>query len=128
MRVLLDTHVLIWASGAPEKISPVGREILEDGGSELVWSAVGTVELAIKAAQGKLRLLAGIEAFLEEQRVLLDLEPLPLNHRHALRLATLPGKHGDPFDRLLVAQAQVERMPLLSADARLREYEVEVLW
>ena len=82
----------------------------------------------MKSAQGRLRLPGGLDAFLEEQRVLLDLEPLPLTHRHALRLATLPGHHGDPFDRLLIAQAQVEGMPLLSADAGLRKYEVEVVW
>ena len=128
MRVLLDTHVLLWALWDPVRLPPAVQGILRDGRTDLVWSAVGTVELAQKASMGRLRLSGTLDSFLEDRRTLMDLELLPVDHRHALRLATLPPIHGDPFDRLLVAQSQVEGIPLVTGDRRIREYSVEVIW
>ena len=128
MRLLLDTHVLLWACADPGRIPGPTRVLLEDGGNDLVWSVVGTLELAIKAGAGKLKVPGTLESFLEEQRREMGLEILPLENRHALALASLPDLHRDPFDRLLVAQALVEGVALLSSDAFLRRYGVDVIW
>ncbi len=128
MRALLDTHVLIWGFEAPERISRGARSVLEDPASDLVWSVVGTVEMAMKVPLGKLRIPGTLDSFLEEQRALMGLEILPVEQRHALRLASLPPHHRDPFDRLLIAQAMAEGIPVVTSDARFRAYDVEVLW
>jgi PIN domain nuclease of toxin-antitoxin system len=128
MRVLLDTHVLIWWFENPARISRPAFRVMEDPGSDLVWSVIGTVEMALKVPLGRLRLPGTLDSFLEEQREQLGLEILPVEQRHALRLATLPPHHRDPFDRLLVAQAMAEGIPVVSSDPRFRAYDVEVLW
>ena len=128
MRVLLDTHVLLWSFGEPDRIPTPVQEILRSAVNDLVWSAVGTTELAIKVAAGKLRMPMTLDAFLEDRRAEMDLEFLDIDHRHALRIATLPRIHKDPFDRLLIAQAMVEGIPLVTHDARLKSYGVEVIW
>ena len=128
MRVLLDTHVLVWALVTPGRISPKVAEILKDGRNNLVWSVLGTAELAVKVGKGSLKLPEPLDAWFADRRARLNLEILHLRQEHALRVATLPRHHRDPFDRLLVAQAQVEDIPLITRDARLRSYEVEVIW
>ena len=128
MRVLLDTHVLLWGGAEPERISERVRGLLQDGGTGLVWSVAGTVEIATKVGKGKLKIPGTVESYIRERQVLLGLEILPVENRHAVRLADLPRIHGDPLDRILVAQAQVEGLPLVTADARLRAYGVEVIW
>ncbi len=128
MTYLLDTHVLLWAAAEPERVSGRVRDILQCGATVLVWSVAGTIEIATKVRKGKLRIPGTVESFIEEKRALLGLEILPVENRHAVRLATLPRIHGDPLDRILVAQAQVEGLPLVTADGRLRAYGVEVIW
>jgi PIN domain nuclease of toxin-antitoxin system len=128
MKVLLDTHVLLWTFYRPDRIPPGTAEVLRDGGNEILWSAVGTAELAIKVSKGKIRLKKSLEAFLGDRRTDLALVHLPVEHRHALATADLPRIHGDPFDRLLVAQAKVEGIPLVSSDTVLRKYGIEVIW
>lgn len=128
VRVLLDTHVLLWAYAEPERLSARVRDLLQGGDAELVWSVVGTLEIATKAGRGRLRLEGSVESFLEEQRILLGLDILPVENVHAVRAGALPPVHGDPLDRLLVAQALVEGLPLVTADSRFRAYGVEVIW
>lgn len=124
MRVLLDTHVLLWWV-AGSKFRPKVAKILEDGRNELFWSAASTWELAIKTQVGKLRLHESLDAFLARAMVEQSLTPLPVTQAHAVRVASLPLHHRDPFDRLLVAQADVEGLPLMTADAAIADYDVE---
>jgi len=128
MRVLLDTHVLIWAFYSPERIPEGTADLLRDGRNGLLWSAIGTAELAIKVSRGKLKLKGTLESYLQDRRGEMGFEHLPVEHRHALAMADLPLLHGDPFDRLLVAQAKVEGVPLISCDTVLRKYGIEVIW
>lgn len=127
-RLLLDTHVLLWAAARSERLSPTAREILEEPTNILLWSAVGTAELAVKASIGKLRLPAPVAEFVDRHVRKLALERLPLEDVHAAVVEKLPLLHRDPFDRLLIAQATVEEIPLVSADLTFQKYDVEVVW
>lgn len=125
MRLLLDTHlVLWWMAGEPSRISKRALAALGSAGNVPVISAVTVWEAAIKRGLGKLEAPADLLAQLERAGV----ELLPISARHADRVASLPLHHRDPFDRLLVAQAAVEKLPLVSDDESLRRYEVEIVW
>ena len=121
MKLLLDTHVLLWAAGRPEKLSARGRRLLNDPQNILIFSAASLWEVAIKQAIGR-------EDFRVDARLLrrglLDngYEELAVTSAHAVALDTLPMLHKDPFDRMLVAQALVEGFTLVTADARLTKY------
>ena len=126
MTVLLDTHVLLWALSAPEKIPERQRGMLEDGANRVLYSAASVWEIAIKQARG--RLTFGFEAAaiaLEAQRV--GFSELPVFAVAAAGVANLPAHHRDPFDRLLVAQALSEPARLLTADPALAPY-TELVW
>ncbi|MGH7700040.1 MAG: type II toxin-antitoxin system VapC family toxin [Gemmatimonadales bacterium] len=126
MRVLLDTHVWLCIVAAPERLSAVGRRLVSDLGTELLLSSVSALEIAIKWRLNKLPLPDNPEVLVPEWMNRTGVTPLPVLHRHALRVAALPGHHRDPFDRLLVAQAQIEELPILTADRVFERYEVEV--
>ena len=117
MRVLLDTHLLLWALSQPSKLSPASRKRII--AAEVYVSAASIWEISIKAALGKLaanpsEVLAGIEPA--------GFSLLPITGEHAAKVAELPMLHKDPFDRMLVAQASVEPMLLLTNDESLRGY------
>jgi PIN domain nuclease of toxin-antitoxin system len=128
VRVLLDTHALLYWALDSDRLSARARDVFEDPRGELLWSAASSWEVSIKFAMGRIRLAKAprelIPDLLRTQRI----GSLPVEHAHAFRVAELPPHHRDPFDRLLVAQAQVERLPILSRDRALRDYDVEVLW
>jgi PIN domain nuclease of toxin-antitoxin system len=127
VRVLLDTHVWLWMWGEPEKLRNQARSILEDPESELGVSAVSAWEIAIKEAAGRLRLPTSAADWLADPRHRRDIQDLPITFEHAARAGTLPPHHRDPFDRMLVAQAQLEGLVLMSADPALAAYEVDVI-
>lgn len=125
MKLLLDTQLLLWAAGEPERLSARARKLLEDPRHELLFSAASLWEIAMKRTLGR-------DDFQVEPRVLrralLDngyLE-LPVTSQHAVHLDALPPLRKDPFDRLLLAQAMVEGIPLLTADAQLVRYGAPV--
>ena len=128
MRLLLDTHAWIWAvdptAGA---LAPEARKLLEDGSNDVLFSAASAWEIAIKYALGKLTLPASPEDFLPQHVARASMEWLPVLPVHALRVASLPRHHSDPFDRLLVAQALVEDLALVTADARFTDYGVKIV-
>ena len=128
MRVLVDTHCWLWALTRPQVLSSEAAELLSDGETEVVFSAASVWEIAIKSALGKLRIStsSGESIFdaIDDQ----SLTPLPILHSHARHVATLPLHHRDPFDRLLIAQAQIENLPIMTADDQFLRYEVEVIW
>jgi PIN domain nuclease of toxin-antitoxin system len=127
MKVLLDTHVWLWMWGEPERIRNEARTVVEDPTTELNVSAVSAWEIATKHAAGRLRLPTSAEEWLMDQRHRRDVTELPITFAHAVRAGALPHHHRDPFDRMLVAQAQVEDLVLVSADPKVSAYEIESL-
>jgi len=128
MKALLDTHAFLWWITDDVRISSRARAIISDGDNELFLSAASGWEIAIKARLGKLHLPGNPVAFVFEQLRINAIEPLAVQMSHTLRVYSLPGHHRDPFDRILVAQAQVERMPIITADPQVAQYDVEILW
>jgi PIN domain nuclease of toxin-antitoxin system len=102
--------------------------LIEDTSNQAVLSAVTALELAIKFSAGRLDLGESAESFIATRILAYRLEALAIEIEHAIRVATLPRLHGDPFDRLLVAQAQVERLPIVTNDPQVARYDVEVIW
>ena len=125
MRVLLDTHVWLWMWGEPERLRNDARTIVEDPETELHVSVASAWEIATKSAVGRLELPGGADAWLSEPRHRRDVTELPITFEHAIRAGGLPPHHRDPFDRMLVAQAQAEGLVLMSADRQLSTYDVE---
>lgn len=102
--------------------------LLDDSRNELLWSVASSWEIAIKIRIGKIRLPVPWADFLPHALRDQALVTLHIQHAHTLQLVRLPDHHRDPFDRMLVAQAQVEQLPLVTADARLHDYDVEIIW
>lgn len=128
MRVLLDTHVFLWWITDDPRLSKQAREIISDGKNLLFFSAASGWEIAIKAKLGKLSVPDNLEAFIIEQLAENAITPLPVRLSHALHVYNLPVHHRDPFDRILIAQAQVEDLPILTGDPAIAQYPVEVIW
>jgi len=127
MKILVDTHCWLWLQTQPERFSETIRRRLEDPDTDLLLSAASAWEIAIKHALGKLPLPAPPHEYVPSRMQISATTPLPIVHVHALRVAALPPHHRDPFDRLIVAQAQLEALPVLTADAQLRAYDIETL-
>lgn len=125
MNLLIDTHVLLWALDDDPLLSSAARAAITDGRNLVFVSAATAWEIVIKKALGKLR--APTESYLDELRRH-RFTPLDITTPHALAVETLPLHHTDPFDRLLVAQAQVEKLTLVTRDARLQAYAVPIIW
>lgn len=128
MRVLLDTHSLIWLVTDDPKLSPVAKSVFLDSGNALFCSAVVGLEIAVKSSLGKLQLSESPRDFVEGRIRNNGLLRLPVTLAHTYRLGHLPFHHRDPFDRLLVAQALEEDLALLSRDTILSEYGIRRLW
>lgn len=121
MRLILDTHLLLSAAAAPERLPAAAAEMIEDPGNVLVFSAASLWEVAIKAGLGRADFTADAGVL---RRGLIEngYEELPVSAMHACAVAALPALHRDPFDRMLVAQALIEGLTLLTADEALRGY------
>lgn len=128
MRVLLDTQCWLWLLVEPERFGPAARTVIDDRANELLFSAASAWEIAIKYALGKLPLPLAPAEYVPGRMARAGTAALPIVHDHALRAADLPPYHRDPFDRLLVAQCQAERLRLLTADRQFAPYEVDVIW
>lgn len=127
MKILLDTHLFIWWDSEPEKLSPQAKKWCENTENSLILSVVSVWEMQIKQQLGKLNLRLPVAQLIEEQRADNGIEILPVTLPHVLALENLPLHHKDPFDRLLIAQANTENIALLSVDAIFKQYEVELL-
>lgn len=127
MRILLDTQCWLWWFAAPSRLRPKDRALIAEPRNEILLSAASCWEMAIKTALGKLILPEPIEEFVPKRISSQGMRVLPVLMEHALRVASLPPHHSDPFDRLLVAQAQVEDIPILTADRQLAKYEIKVI-
>ena len=126
MRVLLDTHIWLWALADSAAIPARLRERLTSRRDTFLVSAASAWEVAVKAALGRLRLPADTPSFLRAIRDL-PVAELPITVAHAARVAELPPHHRDPFDRLLIAQAQIEGLAIMTLDRAFRTYAVPVL-
>lgn len=128
MRLLLDTHTLLWWLDGDRRLSARGRRLIANATTEVFVSAASAWEIAIKAAAGKLPgaldVAADISGCLESQ----GFRPLEITVAHAQRAGGLPPLHRDPFDRMLVAQALVEGLPVLSNDAVFDAYAIHRIW
>ncbi len=128
MKYLLDTSVWLWSLTSPERINKRGLQVLAEGGVDLYLSAASSWEIAIKAALGRLRLPEPPDTYVPKRMTSQGIRPLPISHAHALAVYELPMHHYDPFDRLIIAQAQAEAMVVLTADRAFQDYSVRVLW
>jgi PIN domain nuclease of toxin-antitoxin system len=128
MKALLDTQCWLWMQASPQRFSPEARALVESPENDLFLSAASSWEISIKYALGKLPLPAPPQVYVPSRMASSGVQALPVSHAHALHVATLPAHHRDPFDRLLVAQAQLERLPFLTADRRMATYDIEILW
>ena len=123
MKILLDTHILLWWLADDEHLPAPAAATIADPDTEVVVSAASAWEISIKQAAGRLDapddLLDAVAAN--------DFGTLPITADHAMAAGRLPAHHADPFDRMLIAQAQIEELTLVSVDSRLSDYEVELL-
>ncbi|GBD10754.1 Ribonuclease VapC22 [bacterium HR23] len=126
MRLLLDTHILLWALASPERLPGEVRRLLEDPKNEVLFSAASVWEVAIKAQVGRFSLPIPLEEVVEAA-LRSGFAELPVRSVHAAGVARLPFLHRDPFDRLLVAQALYEPARLLTADRALAGYS-DLVW
>ncbi len=128
MKYLLDTHTLIWLDNVPRKLSADVVSIIGDLSNQLLVSVASIWEMQIKLQVGKLSLPTSIEEIVERQREENRIELLPIEVKHIVKLADLPDYHKDPFDRLLIAQAMLEEVSILSTNSHIAKYPVRVIW
>lgn len=121
MRILLDTHLLLWAAGQPERLSRKARDLLSDTANQLVFSSASLWEIAIKRDLGRKDFTVDPRR-LWQRLIAHGYGEMPVSGEHAVTVNTLPRHHKDPFDRILIAQARVEALTLLTGDELLREY------
>lgn len=128
MRLLLDTHTFIWWANSPDKLSKQVLNLCQDNNNDLILSVASVWEMQIKIQIGKLKLSSSLLSLVASQQQTNNLQILPIELVHVLAVQNLPAHHRDPFDRLLIAQAIVERLPILSVDSVFNAYPVERLW
>jgi PIN domain nuclease of toxin-antitoxin system len=128
VRLLLDTHVFLWWVGGSRELSRRARAAIGSGRNECFVSLATAWEIAIKVSLGSLRVEGALDRFLPEQIAANGFKPLPIDLKHATRVATLPFHHRDPFDRLLVAQALEEELAIVTADAVVTKYGARRVW
>jgi PIN domain nuclease of toxin-antitoxin system len=128
MRLLLDTHALLWSFNSDPSLSAEARRVIEDGSNEIFVSAASAWEIAMKVRLGKLP--TGYDLILDLNSYLTQLgfESLSVSTKHAVRAGMLPGDHRDPFDRMLIAQSQTEDLPIISNDRIFDHYHVHRVW
>lgn len=128
MRFLLDTHTLLWSFNGDPSLSVAARRVIEDGSNEILVSAASAWEIATKVRLGKLptgeELIRDLDGFL----IQLGFDGLAVSVSHAARAGMLGGEHRDPFDRMLIAQAQSENLPIISNDRVFDRYQIKRIW
>jgi PIN domain nuclease of toxin-antitoxin system len=128
MKALLDTHTFLWWVTNDPLLSTKVEEILCDRSNQVFVSAATGWEIAIKSQIGKLNFPTPPEPFMLQQLALNSFVTLPIRLEHGLRVYHLPLYHRDPFDRILIAQSQLEGMPILTTDSKIAQYGVDVIW
>lgn len=129
MKLLLDTQCFLWWFAQPERLNEEVIAQIADETNQLWFSVASIWEMGIKVAIGKLPLPEPIDTYISSRMIQLDVRSLEITAPHALRAAALPLHHRDPFDRMLIAQAQIEEMTLVSADSMFKQYsDITILW
>ncbi len=128
MKVLLDTHAFLWSITGDDRLSETAEKTFLNPDNNLFFSAASFWEICIKLSLGKLSLKRGWFETIQEEMKINAIQWLPVEMHHCLELTKLPFHHRDPFDRMLVAQAMVEDLRLLSCDPHLSAYEIERIW
>jgi len=127
-RLLLDTHAFLWFVTEDPKLSGPAQRTIAAGGNEPLLSAACVWEIVIKVSVGRLPIPAPLDSFIPEQLSINRIALLPIELRNLFEIARLPLHHRDPFDRLLIAQALVESIPIISADPAFDQYPIERIW
>lgn len=128
MRVLLDTHAFIWWVTDNDQLSSTAKNVIADPGNILFLSSASAWEIVIKVRLGKLDLPEPPETYIPSRLIMNRFESLSIQMSHALQVVNLPALHQDPFDRILIAQSQVEEMPIITVDNKIIQYSVDVIW
>lgn len=128
MRLLLDTHALLWFLLDDPRLTPAATEVIADPDNTPLVSPASYWEIAIKISLGKYALPEPLADFVERELERNDFRILPISPRHAGALTGLEFHHRDPFDRLIIAQAMVEGIPVVSADEQFHHYPVQRIW
>jgi PIN domain nuclease of toxin-antitoxin system len=128
MKVLVDTHTFIWALLHDHRLTSKAKQILTSNEHELVFSLVSLWEVAIKIKTGKLNTIGSSVAYISDEMNAYGMQLLPIRYEHILQLESLPHHHSDPFDRLLIAQAITESLPILSGDRAFANYGIKLVW
>lgn len=128
MRLLLDTHTLIWFDSEPSQLSAVCRSMLADRSNSLILSIASIWEMQVKCQAGRLNLRVPLSRLIDEQSQNNGLEILPIQPQHVYALQKLPDVHRDPFDRIMIAQAIVENLLFVSKDSLVSQYPVQQVW
>jgi PIN domain nuclease of toxin-antitoxin system len=128
MRLLLDTHAFLWWVGDSPELSAAARKVIADAANECLVSLASCWEMSIKCSLGKLRLTQPVEQFIPEQMAVNGFRLLPIDFQHVAGVGNMPVHHRDPFDRLLISQAQVEKLTIVTADAAFDKYGVPRIW
>lgn len=126
MRILIDTHILIWHLEDDEQLSSHHGQLIEDPSNTVLISIASFWEIAIKTSRGKLELSKSIEDLISEiERSSIAI--LPIESKHIIQVSKLPFHHKDPFDRMIIAQVLVENVPIISTDSNFSKYGVTLL-
>jgi PIN domain nuclease of toxin-antitoxin system len=128
MKLLLDTHTFIWWDSELDKLSPRVLALCQDQTNIVLLSVASVWEMQIKLRLGKLKLDLPLGEVIESQQQINNIKILPVTLAHVLALQSLPAHHGDPFDHLLIAQANVEDAALLSSDRVFAKYPIRLIW
>jgi PIN domain nuclease of toxin-antitoxin system len=128
MKVLVDTHPFLWALLHDHRLTPKAKQILRSDEQELVFSLVSLWEIAIKIKTGKLNTIGSSVTYIRDEMDAYGMQLLPIRYEHILQLESLPHHHSDPFDRLLIAQALTESLPILSGDRAFANYGIKLVW
>jgi len=128
VKAIIDTHVFLWWISDHAQFSRLAKEFMRSPENEPLLSAASLWEMVYKQKAGLLHFPEPAGKFLAQQVAKNRFGILPIEGRHALALANLPDHHRDPFDRILIAQSLVEKLPIVSADVNLKPYDVEILW
>jgi PIN domain nuclease of toxin-antitoxin system len=128
VRALLDSHTFLWAVLGDSRLSRDAHDLIEDRANTVAFSAASAYELALKARAGRLTLPAAIDVYIPSRLAAFGFDQLPVEIHHSVRAAALPLIHRDPWDRLLIAQAQIEDMPIITLDPLIGRYDIETIW
>ncbi len=128
MRYLLDTHTFLWAVSFPENLSKTARELFENPEFQLFFSVVSSWEISIKVGIGKLSIPQDLDRFLLHNIRKHKLQILEISLDDTLELGRLPQFHKDPFDRILISQSRNREIPIITKDAQIGRYDVEIIW